>query len=46
MTISLYQASVPVFLRGLENLEAVLRKAQAHAAEKNSSTRRPCSARG
>ncbi|KPC49686.1 DUF1993 domain-containing protein [Amantichitinum ursilacus] len=34
MTISLYHASVPVFLRGLDNLEAVLRKAQAHAAEK------------
>ena len=34
MSISLYQASVPVLLRGLENLEAVLRKALAHAAEK------------
>ncbi|HEY3597734.1 MAG TPA: DUF1993 domain-containing protein [Paraburkholderia sp.] len=34
MTISMYQASVPVLLRGLTNLQAILGKAQAHAAEK------------
>ena len=26
MTLSMYQASVPVFLRGLENLKAILAK--------------------
>jgi len=31
MTISMYQASVPVFLRGLANLKAILEKAAAHA---------------
>lgn len=34
MSISMYQASVPVLLRGLANLQAILGKAQAHAAEK------------
>ena len=34
MTISIYQASVPVFLRGLVNLETVLRKGEAYATEK------------
>jgi hypothetical protein len=30
MTISMYQASVPVFIRGLKNLTAILDKAAAH----------------
>jgi uncharacterized protein len=34
MSISMYQASVPVLMRGLTNLQAILGKAQAHAAEK------------
>jgi len=34
MTISMYQASVPVFVKGLTNLKAVLEKALAHAQEK------------
>ncbi len=34
MTISMYQASVPVFLRGLTNLATVLDKAAAHAEAK------------
>jgi len=34
MTISMFQASVPVFVRGLENLQAILGKAQVHAAQK------------
>ncbi len=34
MTISMYQASVPVLVRGLTNLQAILGKAQAHAAER------------
>ena len=34
MTISMYQASVPVFLQGLKGLGAVLDKAAAHAAER------------
>ena len=32
MTISMYQASVPVFTRMLNNLAAILEKAAAHAA--------------
>lgn len=32
MTISMYQASVPVFMRQLRNLSAILDKAIAHAA--------------
>lgn len=32
MTLSMYSASVPVFLRALANLDAVLRKGEAHAA--------------
>jgi len=32
MTISMYQASVPVFARGLANLKNVLSKGAAHAA--------------
>ncbi|MFH1812602.1 MAG: DUF1993 family protein [Pseudomonadota bacterium] len=32
MTISMYEASVPVFVRVLENMSAVLDKAAAHAA--------------
>ena len=32
MSISMYQASVPVFARGLTNLKAILEKAAAHAA--------------
>jgi hypothetical protein len=35
MTLSMYQASVPVFLRGLENLSAILAKGAAHAEAKN-----------
>ena len=34
MTISMFQASVPVLIRGLTNLQAILGKGQAHAAEK------------
>ena len=34
MTISMYQASVPVFVRGLTNLKAILEMALAHAQEK------------
>jgi hypothetical protein len=34
MSISMYQASVPVLVRGLTNLQAILGKAEAHAAEK------------
>ena len=32
MSISMYQASVPVLIRGLTNLQHILGKAQAHAA--------------
>jgi hypothetical protein len=31
MTLSMYQASVPVFVRALDNLSAILHKAAAHA---------------
>ena len=34
MTLSMYQASVPVFLRTLAALSGVLEKAAAHAAQK------------
>lgn len=34
MTISMYQASIPVFLRALDNLSAVLRLGDAHATAK------------
>ena len=34
MTISMYQASVPTIVRALNNLAAVLEKADKHAAEK------------
>lgn len=34
MSLSMYQASVPVFLRALDNLRAVLRKGEAFANEK------------
>ncbi|CAD6542281.1 hypothetical protein LMG27952_03899 [Paraburkholderia hiiakae] len=34
MSISMYQASVPVLARGLTNLQNIIGKAQAHAAEK------------
>ena len=34
MTISMYQASVPVFKRMLKNLSAIIDKAAAHAAAK------------
>jgi len=34
MQISMYRASVPVFVRNLRNLIAILRKAEAHAAER------------
>jgi hypothetical protein len=35
MSLSMYQASVPVFLRALANLRAVLQKGEAFAAERN-----------
>lgn len=34
MTISMYQASIPVFLRALDNLAGVLRLGDAHATAK------------
>jgi hypothetical protein len=34
MTISMYQASVPVFTRALTNLSNVLKKGEAHAKDK------------
>jgi hypothetical protein len=34
MTLSMYQASVPVFLQGLKNMSAILDKAVAQAAER------------
>ncbi len=34
MTISMYQASVPVFIRTLGNLKAIVDKSAAHAQEK------------
>ena len=34
MTLSMYQASVPVFIRVLTNLKAILEKAAAHAQER------------
>lgn len=34
MTLSMYQASVPVFVRALESLTAVLKKGHAHAQAK------------
>ncbi len=35
MTLSMYEASVPVFIHGLDNLAAVLRKGEAHAQSAN-----------
>lgn len=35
MTLSMYQASVPVFVRALSNLAHVLKKGEAHARAKN-----------
>jgi hypothetical protein len=35
MSLSMYQASVPVFLRALDNLRNVLRKGEAFAVEKS-----------
>lgn len=34
MAISMYQASVPTFIRALDNLAAILEKAEQHAAAK------------
>ena len=34
MTLSMYQASVPVFVRGLKNLSTILTKAEGYAMEK------------
>jgi hypothetical protein len=34
MQISMYRASVPVFVRALRNLIAILKKGEAHAAER------------
>lgn len=35
MPLSMYQASIPVFLRGFNNLSAILDKAEAHAAARS-----------
>jgi len=35
MTLSMYQASVPVFVRALGNLADVLKKGEVHAKSKN-----------
>jgi hypothetical protein len=35
MTISMYTASIPVFVRALRNLRAVLQKGEAHASDRN-----------
>ncbi|MBG6599869.1 DUF1993 family protein [Pseudomonas aeruginosa] len=35
MSLSIYQASIPTFLRTLGNLSAILKNAAAHAAAKN-----------
>lgn len=35
MTLSMYQAAVPVFVRALDNLKHVLKKGQEHAKAKN-----------
>ncbi len=34
MTISMYQSSIPVFIRNLENLSTILKKAETHAEAK------------
>lgn len=34
MTLSMYQASIPVFIRGFENLQVILDKALVHAKTK------------
>ncbi len=34
MSLSMYQASIPVFVRNLTNLSAILKKAEAHALAK------------
>lgn len=34
MTLSMYHASIPVFIRGLNNLSAILTKAEQHADSK------------
>jgi hypothetical protein len=34
MSLSMYQASVPVFIRALDNLSAILHKAAAHAQDR------------
>lgn len=34
MSLSMYQASIPVFIRNLTNLSAILKKAEAHALAK------------
>ncbi|MDN0075279.1 DUF1993 domain-containing protein [Crenobacter sp. SG2303] len=34
MSLSMYQASIPVLIRGINNLSAILAKAAAHADEK------------
>jgi hypothetical protein len=35
MPLSIYQATIPVLVRGLNNLSAILDKAEAHAAARN-----------
>ena len=39
MSLSMYQASVPVFTRALSNLKVVLQKGEAFAVEKGFSKR-------
>lgn len=34
MSLSMYQASIPVFIKNLSNLSAILKKAEAHALPK------------
>ncbi len=34
MSLSIYEASVPVFIRGMRNLQAILAKAEAHAGDR------------
>ncbi|WP_191059691.1 DUF1993 domain-containing protein [Geminicoccus harenae] len=34
MSLSIYEASVPVFIHGMRNLQAILAKAEAHAGDR------------
>jgi hypothetical protein len=42
MTLSMYQASVPAFIRTLSNLKSILEKAAAHAAQLPSNAAMAC----